>query len=78
MSVAEAYLLLRIRAEYSEMPGLQLTLDQAQRLFGAEQALCKAVFEVLVQEQFLCVKANSAFARVTDEGVGRSPLRFTA
>ena len=29
--------LKRIRAEYVEMPDMQLTLEQAQRLFGVER-----------------------------------------
>jgi hypothetical protein len=64
-------LLTRIRAEYLEMPGLRLTLEQAQRLCGVEQALCKAVFHALVDEQFLCVKSNGAFARLSDGDVSR-------
>jgi hypothetical protein len=31
-------LIKRIRAEYLEMPGLQLTLEQAQRLCSVERA----------------------------------------
>ena len=34
-------LLGRIRAEFLEMPGLGLTLEQAQRLCGVERTLCK-------------------------------------
>ena len=56
----------RIRAEYLEMPGLRLTLAQAQRLYGVERALCEMVLAALVDEQFLCVKPNGAYARVTD------------
>src|SRR5262245_21451416 len=41
-------LLKRIRAEYLEMPGLRLTLEQAQRLCGVERTLCKAVLDELV------------------------------
>jgi hypothetical protein len=56
-------LIKRIRAEYLEMPGLQLTLEQAQRLCGVERALCKMVLDALVAEKFLHVKADEAFAR---------------
>lgn len=58
--------LKRIRAEYLEMPGLRLTLEQTQRLCGVERALCQIVLDALVNEQFLCVKADGAYARVTD------------
>ena len=61
-------LLRRIRAEYLEMPGLRLTLEQAHRFCGVERALCKAVLDALVAEKFLCVKANGTYARLT-EGV---------
>ena len=57
--------LRRIRAEYLEMPGLRLTLEQAQRLCGVERTLCKAMFDALVEDKFLCVKSDGAYARLT-------------
>lgn len=59
-------LLQRIRAEYLEMPGLRLTLDQAKRLCGVERALCQQVLATLIDMKFLCVKPNGLYARVTD------------
>ena len=59
-------MLTRIRAEYLEMPGLRLTLAQAQRLCGVDQALCQTVLGALVDAKFLCVKSNGAYARTTD------------
>jgi DNA-binding GntR family transcriptional regulator len=59
-------LLQRIRAGYLEMPGLRLTLDQAQRLCGVERVLCQQVLATLVETRFLCVKPNGVYARVTD------------
>jgi hypothetical protein len=59
-------LLKRIRAEYLEMPGLRLKLEQAQRLCGVERALCQRVLGMLVDMNFLCVKADGAYARLTD------------
>ena len=56
----------RIRGEYLEMPGLQLTVGQAQRLCGIEQSLCKTVLDALVDAKFLCVKPNGAYVRLTD------------
>jgi hypothetical protein len=64
-------LLSRIRAEYLEMPGLRLTLDQAQPLCGVERALCKMVLDALVAEKFLHVKADGAFARLTEGVISR-------
>jgi len=59
-------MLRRIRAEYLEMPGLRLTVDQARRLCGVERALCQTVLDALVDQKFLCVKSDGAYARVTD------------
>jgi len=38
----------RIHAEYSEMPGLKLTLAQASRLFNLEPGRCARALETLV------------------------------
>ena len=59
-------LLTRIRAEYLEMPGLRLTIPQAQRLCGVEGAACKTALDALVAEQFLCLKPDGSYTRVTD------------
>ena len=37
----------RIQAEYAEMPGLSVTLVQAQRLLGIDEPTCAAIFRVL-------------------------------
>ena len=62
-------MLKRIRGEYLEMPGLCLTMAQAQRLCGIERTLCQRVRGTLVETGFLCVKEDGTYARVTD-GVG--------
>ena len=64
-------LMTRIRGEYLEMPGLRLTLEQAQRLCGVERTLCKRVLDALVQTKFLCVKSDGAYARLIDGDVPR-------
>jgi len=43
----------RIRGEFREMPGLQLTLAEAQRLFGLDPASCRNVIDALVETSFL-------------------------
>lgn len=43
----------RVRAEFIEMPGLQLTLPQAARLWGLEPTACRSVIDALVQTSFL-------------------------
>ena len=59
-------MLTRIRAEYLEMPGLRLTLEQAGRLCGVERTLCQMVLDSLVDEKFLCVNPDGHYARLTD------------
>jgi len=43
----------RVRAEYLEMPGLCLTLEQAQRLWSVERRTCKALLKSLTDDRFL-------------------------
>ena len=43
----------RVRGEFNEMPGLQLTIAQAARLFGMDQASCRRVIDALVAAAFL-------------------------
>jgi len=45
--------LRRVRAEFLEMPGLKLTVPQAQRLWGFDRPTCEAVIEVLTEARFL-------------------------
>jgi hypothetical protein len=59
-------LLSRIRGEYLEMPGLRLTISQAQRLCGIERGLCETVLDLLVEERFLRRTPDGAYARLTD------------
>ena len=46
-------LLLRIRAEYEDMPGLCLTLRQAARLWDLDPAVCERLLEALVAQGVL-------------------------
>jgi hypothetical protein len=43
----------RVRAEFSEMPGLRLTPAQASRLLGLEQEICQAALDALIAAAFL-------------------------
>ena len=43
----------RVRGEFTEMPGLQLTPDQAARLLGLDRVACEQVLERLVATSFL-------------------------
>ncbi len=42
-----------IQAEYLEVPGLDLTKPQARRLWSLDETTCDALFEALVDAQFL-------------------------
>jgi hypothetical protein len=43
----------RVQAEYTEMPGLSVTLSQAQRLLGIDHETCVVVIRTLVDRRFL-------------------------
>lgn len=53
----------RVTAEYLEMPGLRLTLAQAQCLFGLDRQTCEAVLDALVSRRFLDRTPNGLYAR---------------
>jgi hypothetical protein len=66
----------RVLNEYVEMPGLQLTLNQAQRLFGLGALECAAVLDFLVERHVLVRLPSGRYARPAD-GDGRG-VRATA
>jgi hypothetical protein len=53
----------RIRGEFLEMPGLQLTVAEAARLWGLDLKACQHVVEVLVAASFLRWTRNGKIAR---------------
>ena len=54
----------RVRAEFIEMPGMQLTPAQAARLWHFEPPFCDAVLSALVDAKFLVRTRQDRFARV--------------
>jgi hypothetical protein len=46
-------LMLRVRGEFVEMPGLQLTMLQAARLFGVAADVARVVLDELCETAFL-------------------------
>lgn len=48
-----AELLRLIEAEYREMPGLHLTMVQAQRLWSLDAPTCGAMLDRLIASRFL-------------------------
>ena len=43
----------RVLAEFDEMPGLALTINQASRLFGIDQDICRVVLDTLIDMAYL-------------------------
>jgi hypothetical protein len=76
--VATDPILLRIRAEYLEMPGLTLTSAQAQRLWGLDAETCRQFLELLTSEKFLDRRANGTYARLTDNSMTFPPARMAS
>jgi hypothetical protein len=62
--VSREELLRRITAEYHEMPGLRLTVVQAQRLFGLRDDVCLRVLHALVDDAILRQDVNGTYARL--------------
>jgi hypothetical protein len=69
--------LQRIQGEFSEMPGLRLTVAQAQRLWGLERAVCDELLGALVDANFLSQTRDGAFIK-TDGGPRRTATRTAA
>ncbi len=57
-------ILERLRAEYLEMPGMRLKLEQVQRLCGIEQSICQMALDSLVEANFLCARSDGTYARL--------------
>lgn len=75
VTAAKEQILRRVRGEYLEMPGLRLTEQQAQRLWGLDRTSCAQVLEALTETQFLCRKQDGTYARHTED---RSRVRRLA
>jgi hypothetical protein len=56
-------ILQRIRGEFLEMPGMRLTLRQAQRLWRLDESVCDAILGALVDAQFLARTRDGSFIR---------------
>jgi len=65
VAVAPERLLQRIKGEYLEMPGLALTLQQAQRLWALDRQTCETALCGLVQSGFLITTNAGAFVQAS-------------
>ena len=53
----------QMRVEYVEMPGLQLTFWQAQRLWNLSDGLCDGALKALVESGFLVRTRDGRYRR---------------
>ena len=65
-SKERAQIIGRIRGEFIEMPGLRLTLTQAQRLWGLDEATCSALLHLLTEQHFLTQRRDGTYARTIE------------
>jgi hypothetical protein len=72
---SEDWILERIRAEYVEMPGMSLRLDQLARLCGIEASVCKRALDALIEIKFLCLRGDGAYARLSPEAAHRRTVK---
>ena len=64
----------RIRAEYQEMPGMKLTLEQVARLSGVDRSVCQQVLAALVNAKFLSLRNDGSYTRAQDGRPTRLPV----
>ena len=62
-------MLRRICGEYLEMPGLRLTLKQAQRLWDLDEETCTQAMHILVEVKFLRRTGLEMYGRLTEGAV---------
>ena len=63
----------RVKGEYLEMPGLQLTYEQAQRLWGLDGDTCRDILDTLVRRNFLVRGPDARYRRLFDGAWPRAP-----
>ena len=61
-----AALLVRVRSEYLEMPGLKLTEAQARRLWAFDGNTCQVVLATLIEQAFLKRSPGGHYIRARD------------
>jgi hypothetical protein len=55
------HLIRRVRSEFTEMPGLRLRVDQAQRLWNLDRSSCEMLLSSLVEAKFLRRYSDEAY-----------------
>jgi hypothetical protein len=59
-------MLNQLRGQFLEMPGLALTVNQAERLCGIDASICKAVLDALVDARILRISHDGRYRRAID------------
>lgn len=66
----------RLKGTFLEMPGTKLTVQQASRLCGLEDAACSIILEVLRDTGFLITRPDGTFMRAgPDQSEEAGPRR---
>jgi hypothetical protein len=60
-------IVLRVRSEFTEMPGLQVTPRQAERLWALDRERCRKVLDELIATGFLRQESDGRYRRSTDD-----------
>jgi hypothetical protein len=68
--------LQRVKGEFLEMPGLRLTCQQAQRLWGLDQQTCSDLLAFLVDAKFLYQPRQGTYMRMADDHTDWPPPRM--
>jgi hypothetical protein len=61
--VRRAAIVQRIAAEFREMPGLVLSIPQASRLLGVDEAACERILASLAREGLLRRRHSGSYGR---------------
>ncbi len=61
--------LRRAKADFLEMPGMQLTYAQARRLWALDAYTCESVLSTLLEDRFLVMTRRETFARPSSDSV---------
>ena len=63
--LAESFggLVARIEGEYREMPGLNLTVIQAERLWGLDRRTCASILTTLLERRVLKRTTSGTYLR---------------
>ncbi len=61
--------LRRAKADFLEMPGMQLTYAQARKLWALDASTCESVLAMLVEDQFLVMTRRETFARPSMQSI---------